>query len=260
MSEATVGCPFSGRDGCLAIKDLEKRWGLTLVSFLPHGARERVKSLQEAMSAFSCFFPPPADPEVEFYAPEYLHCTHLTLTRSNAWGPVRGKDFVRPSHQLFELFDVIHQNSSRMKPLGVTLNHLRMSEDGVSIVLTGICSDDGSTDDRRMLLGSLNVELKTRFDVAMRPWDIDESKFHKLHCRIAFLKRPLATRPAFRESLEKLAGELRPISCTFETITLVHHRYRTLEPPHEGKFEFPLGRDLRAESSAATFASQIRMR
>lgn len=260
MSKAAGECPFSEKHGCLFVKDLEKRWGLTLVSFLPRAVQKRIQSLQGAISTFPYLSCPPAEPEVQFYAPEHLHCTHLTLMRSNAWRPVRDREFVRSSHQLSELFDVIHHNSSKMKPLSATLDNLVMSKDGVSIVLTGACSDAESRKDRTTLLRNLNNELESRFHLSTRPWDRDESKFHTLHCRIGFLKRQLEVYPAFLGALQELAGQLDPISFSFEVVVLVHHRRRSLEPPHEGEFEFPLGRDIRAEGSAAMFASRVNLR
>jgi hypothetical protein len=141
----------------------------------------------------------------------------------------------------------------------VRFDRLVMSKDGSSIVLTGACNSKKSKEYRTRLLRSLNVKLPAKFHISMRSWDRKESEFDKLHCRIAFLKRPLDMYPAFLDSLQGLTGQFLPISFFLKVITLVHHRYRSLEPPHEGEFSFPLDPDLRGGVSAAVFVSRVNL-
>jgi hypothetical protein len=90
--------PRSGSSAPAAVKDLERRWGLTLASFVPSGSTAPLVQVQQRVQHMldRRLVVRPADPLVDFHDAEQLHCTQLTLTRSSAWGPVRVADFVRP--------------------------------------------------------------------------------------------------------------------------------------------------------------------
>ncbi len=250
--------PFSNADTLLTIvKDMERRWGLTLVSFLPASAQERVALLQKRISRLAYRDVRPGNPSIEFYQHSHLHCTHVTLKRSSAWGPVMERSFVREGHNLLELFKIIHRITSQIPFISVEFDTLQMSPDGLGIVLVGRCSDDESTEFRGLLLDGLNNALSEGFILDRRPWDTDPSKYHMLHCRIAFLKRPLENYEKFTEHV--LAEKLH-IRFVMKEIHLIHHQYRSLLPPHQGEFTFPLGSDIEAGIKAGDFIRRLGLR
>jgi hypothetical protein len=262
--------PFTKKDTLLTVvKDLETRWGLTLVSFLPKQAQGQIKLLeskikdlpsvpkvtkQEKLSPTSTI-----DPPIEFYGLHHLHCTHYTLTRSTGWGPVCTQRFLKDGHKLVELFEIIHDNTSRMPSIEARLDKLRMNN-GRQIILFGRCSDETSVDTRRDLLKSLNTNLAKGFDISPRDYDKDPSKFHKLHCRIGFLKRPMPDYRSFADDFNNLIWRFTPISFTLKSVTIVHHRNRLLRPPHEGCFSFPLGKDISQKVTAHDFERKLNLK
>jgi hypothetical protein len=229
------------------VKNLEKRWGLTLVSFLPPEAQEGVVQLQYEVSKLWNGQPDAgmreARPYVEFYAPEQFHCTHLTLRRSTPKGPIQRRAFVREGHDLFELFEQVHEVTSRIRPIRIELDRMSMSHDRLGVVLLGECADEGAVRQREKLLAELNRTLGESFDVSMRSWDSDPAQFGELHCTLGYLKRPA---PQSYEAFVEEIGNVRfqPIEFALESVSVVHHRYRSLAYPQEGEVRFPLGQKV----------------
>lgn len=242
------------------VKNMERRWGLTLVSFLPPEARERLLQLQGRISR-------PWDGKaedrlsqgrfyLELYQPRQLHCTHLTLTRSDPGGPVKAETFVKEGRHLFQLFETIHELTSQSRPFQVRLDCLRIAPGGLGIVLLGECIDDESPGYRQFLLSELNRTLPGRFNVSMRDWDTDPSEFHRLHCTLGYIKRPLPQ--GYGPFAERIEGiELSPLSFTLKDVTLIHHKQRTLAFPQEGSVDFPLGK--RVDLSEDEFIRQLNL-
>jgi len=229
------------------VKNLEKRWGVTLVSFLPSDAQERIVQLQYEISKLwngqIDDAMREARPYVKFYEPRQFHCTHLTLTRSTPKGPIQREAFVREGHHLSELFGKIHRVTSQIHPINVELDHMRISHDRLGIILLGECSDDISAKYRERLLVELNESLIESFDISLRSWDSDPSQFHKFHCALGYLKRPVPqTYQVFVEEIKSI--KFPPITFTLESVSLVHHRYRSLAYPQEGEVDFPLGQKI----------------
>jgi len=242
------------------VKNLEKRWGLTLVSFLPSDAQERLVQLQYEISKLwngqSDDTMREARPYIIFYEPWQFHCTHLTLTRSTPKGPIQRKTLVREGHHLSELFGQIHEVTSRIHPINVKLDRMRISHDRLGIVLLGECSDDVSTKYRERLLAELNESLVESFDISRRNWDADPAQFRKFHCTLGYLKRPVPqTHHVFVEEIQSI--RFSPINFTLESVSLVHHRYRSLAYPQEGEVDFPLGQKL--NMTASEFVDNINL-
>jgi len=262
MSEKSKGAPFSKKETLFPIvKDMERRWGLTLASFLPPDAQEQVESLQEKVKKIAYGNTRPADPSIEpsieFYKPSHLHCTHYTLTRSNAWGRVRIQDFVKSGHNLFELFEIINEITTQIPFINVLFSTLMFSFEGIGIALLGECSDVASVENRRKLLGYLNGHLKGAFNIDPRSWDRDPSKYHLLHCQIGFLKRPIENFDIFAEKVCTM--DFDPITFTVTDVAIVHHLYRSLSAPPEGVFSIPLGLDQRNIISKNDFIRKLNL-
>lgn len=236
---------FSGEALPTIVKNMERRWGLTLVSFLPPEAQDNVVTLQDEISklceGYSTIRKKQGSWYFEFYQARYLHCTHLTLTRSVPLGPVEAGDFVRPGHCLSELLRTIHDITSEMEPIKAELRTLVISRSGIEIVLLGKCADD-SVASRTLLLKDLNETLPCSFKLSRRSWDADPSEYSSLHCCLGFLKRPVPQgHTEFVSGIRSI--EFEPFSFTLENIELVHHRYRSLSSS-EGTFIFPLGKKM----------------
>jgi len=228
-------------DTNLIVRDLEKRWGLTLVSFLPRDACARVLALQQEISRLA-YGPAPGptvgEPAIEFYDQNHLHCSHFTLTRSSAWGPVRLEEFIKPDSDIRQLLTILCNAASLSAPIQVRLDRLRASEGKNSIVLLGSCTP-ATAPVRSALLSSLNQRLPEFFNISSRRADRDPEKYAEVHCRPAFFKRPIADFSEFARRLASL--QFPPIECRFLEVSLVHHRYRSLAPPQEGILHIPLG-------------------
>lgn len=252
--------PFTDQKALLAIvKNLEKRWGLSLVSFLPAGAQEEITRIQAQISKVvdaSTGAAEQEEPYIEFYNRGQLHSTHLTLTRSSPHGPVRANRFVKPGHHLFELFEAIQGITSRIKPIEVKLDSLEMTYDGLGFLLLGRCASEESGQHRESLLRTLNQALAHASHLSRRPWDTDADKYRDLGCRIGFLKRPPPQGySAFVAHIDAI--KIKPIAFKLESVTLVHHRYRTLAFPQEGSFEFQLGQGV--ERDDERFAHELNL-
>jgi|ERR1035441_5069869 hypothetical protein len=226
----------------LAVKDLEKRWGLTVVSFLPHSVHGLVRSLQDRLLLL--VYPNGehierrGEPAIELYSGTQLHCTHLTLARSNGWGPVREADLVKPGRDLFALYQAILEVASYTSPMEVELTRLKVSAQDNSILLLGQCTGE-SIGAREGLLSGLNSSLPDSFYLSRRNWDTDAARYKQVHCRLGFIKRPLLNAEEFSKAVDAL--DLAPLTCTLDHIVLVHHRYRSLLTPHDGIVNFRLG-------------------
>lgn len=243
------------------VKDLEKRWGLTLVSFLPSEAQERIVLLQTELSKLVYkrdeHNKRGGEPVVDFYKSSQLHCTHLTLTRSNAWGPVQMSEFVKPGYSLFDLFKKVRHIASQITYINVKIDSIRMSSDGLGIILLGKCSDNESVRNRRLLLEYLNDNLSKTFNLSRRKWDTDPSQYNKIHCRIGFVKRKIDRYDSFINDIATMA--LASIEFTFKDIAIIHHQYRSLYPPHQGIFSLQLGMDRSKGITEEEFISQINL-
>ena len=132
-----------------------------------------------------------------------------------------------------------------------------MSHDGLGIILIGTCSDDVSIKNRKVLLENLNETLPNAFNLSMRKWNTDSSRHHALHCQIGFLKRPIENYRIFVKRVH--AMEFTPISFTIKEVTVVHHRYRSLMPPHQGEFSFQIGSDLRGKIEKGEFIHELNL-
>lgn len=228
----------------VAIKNLERRWGVTLVSFLSPELHPPIRQLQADIAAAV----DDADDSpvrsarhyIEFAALEQLHCTHLTLVRSDPAGPVRNTDFVRPGHGLFELFEVIQRVTSQVPPIDVELSKPSVDIRDACVSLVGSCADEAADRSRRKLMRELVRALPDRFSTSMREWDTDPTRFHRLHCTLGCLKRMTPGGfPAFARRICNLP--FNAINFTLSNVSLIHHRYRTLAFPQEGMVTFRLG-------------------
>jgi hypothetical protein len=217
-------------------KDLERRWGLSLVSFVPAGSAAPLLGLRQCLRETLDRRPATDEPVIEFYDLEQLHCTQLTLARSSAWGPVRQVDFVKAGVDPQELSDIVARETAGLGEIRVRLDRLVLSAEG--LLLYGGCADDDSTARRCRLLDRLNTELPRYFNVGRRSWDTDPARYGRVHMRLGFAKR----RCVDCESLvaDVATSSFEPITVTFPDVVLVHHRYRTLRGPHAGSLRFPL--------------------
>lgn len=231
--------PHAGFSPQAVTKDLERRWGLTLVSFVPAGAAEPVLEVQRLVRRMldrHTSGQRPDEPIIEFYAPEQLHSTHLTLTRSSAWGPVRVVEFVKPGVDPGTLCEILSHETAGLGPITVRLERLEVVDNG--FVLRGVCADGASTERRVGLLSRLNERLPAHFNLDRRAWDTDPGRYASVHMRVGFLKRAC---DGFEALVAEVASAaIEPITITFPVVTLLHHRYRSLRPPHAGSLHFPL--------------------
>jgi hypothetical protein len=226
---------FSALD---AVKDLERRWGLTLVSFVPAAAAApllRVQQLVQKMLDRHLDVPPDG-PLVEFYDREQLHSTHLTLTRSNASGPVRLADFVKADVDPQQLCDILASETEELGDITVRLDRLVLSDNGFQLL--GSCADEDSMGRRFRLLERLNTQLPRYVNLSRRAWDTDPARHGSVHVRLGFVKRPISEYESL--AAEVAGSSIDPITITFADVTLVHHRYRSLRAPHAGSLRFPL--------------------
>ena len=221
-----------------AVRDLERRWGLTLVSFVPGGSAAPLLRLQQFLQSMldRHLVVRPDEPMVEFYDVEQLHCTHLTLTRSSAWGPVRVTGFVKPGIDPQQLCDVLAREAQGLGTITVRLDRLVLSDNG--FLLFGSCADEDSVARRFRLLERLNTQLPGYVNLGRRAWDTDPARYGAVHMRVGFVKRPCGD---YESLVAKVArSSIDPITLTFADVTLVHHRYRSLRAPHAGSLRFPL--------------------
>jgi hypothetical protein len=235
--------PFADSSAWTAIvRDLEPRWGLTLVSFLPGKPAEAVRGIQQRLEELGSALYPSSDedgPLMQLYATAQLHCTHLTLTRSDPWGPIRLQDFVKPQSDPLFLFTIVARIAAAVGPINVRLDSLEMSDDRVGLRLNGQCSSIESLARRAALLRTANTELERHFNLSRRPWDTDPTEHGNVHVRIGFLKRRPSSYADFRRAA--LALKFEPIEAELRDISIVHHRFRSLLFPQQGLVTRPLG-------------------
>ena len=238
----------------LAVKDLERRWGLTIVSFLSSSIHDAVRSIQDRLLPLAYpnheHIDRRGEPAIELYSTHQLHCTHLTLTRSNAWGPVRAADLVKPGRDLFALYETILEAASAAPPLEVELTRLKVSSSDNSILLLGQCTGPSAAA-REVFLSTLNQRLPDTFELSRRDWDTDPAKYKQVHCRLGFIKRPLSKPEEFSHAVSVF--DLPPLGCILDAVTLVHHRYRSMKTPHEGIVAFRLGTKTQSRLSREDF-------
>jgi hypothetical protein len=239
-----------------AVNELERRWGLTLVSFVPDGsAAPLVRHQRHAQELLDRQLGlRPAEPVVEFYGVDQLHCTHLTLTRSSAWGPVRRADLARPGVDPQRLCDILARETAGLGAITVRLDRLALSDNG--FVLFGACADEASASRRRTLLERLNAQLPRSFNLSRRAWDTDPARHGLVHLRLGFVKRPISGHEQLVGAVAR--SPIDPITLTFSDVTVVHHRYRTLRAPHAGSLQFPLA-DTPSNDRAVPSVEQLNL-
>jgi hypothetical protein len=234
-----------------AVKDLERRWGLTLVSFVPSGSAGPLLRLQQLVQTMldRHLVARPDEPLVEFYDVEQLHCTQLTLTRSSAWGPVRLVDLVKPGVDPQQLCDILARETEGLGNITVRLDRLVLSDNGFQ--LFGGCADEDSLGRRFRLLERLNTHLPRCFNLGRRAWDTDPAQYGVVHLRLGFVKRSCSD----YESLvaEVARSSIEPVTLDFADVRLVHHRYRSLRAPHAGSLRFPLNGRARDDRAVPSF-------
>jgi hypothetical protein len=241
------------------VKSLENRWGLTIVSFLPTQVQQELVSLQSQISNMANSFAQKDDIRegrkfIEIYPPEQFHCTHFTLTRSDPSGPVRKSDILKSNANLYDMYKAVARIASQTGPITVVLNQIAPTMDGLGIVLLGKCQDDVSAQNRIFLIGELNTSLAKSFALSSRSWDSDQTKFKYVHCSLGYLKaEPPQGYREFVSRIEKIKFE--PIKFSLQSISLVHHRFRTLRFPQEGHVDFQLGDS--SEISESEFRQKI---
>jgi len=251
--------PFTTTGEALSVlvKQFERRWGLTIASFLPAAAQQLCARLQETIARRldaegDCLF----NPYVEFYSPAYLHCTHLTLRRSDPRGPVKLRDFLRPGHDLGEVCACLCKAARRVPPFEVELGSLHVGYDRLALVLWGECADRASIAARRCLLEILNDGLSECCVLGRRAWDSKASKFHQLHACLGYLKRPLSA--GYAATVESILGcRFEPMRFELTDFSILHHRRRSLAAPQEGRFDFRLGGEVTA--NARELAAGLRL-
>jgi hypothetical protein len=226
------------------VRNMERRWGLSLVSFVPPEAQERLLAVQRQVAGLVCGQAQAdlraARPTVEFRQPVQLHTTHFTLTRSDPAGPIRAAAFVKPGARLYQLFAIVNDISARASPFQVRLERLAVTHDGLGLVLLGETANARSRQARQALLRALNQSLPQHFNLSRRDWDADPSAFHKLHCTLGTLKRrPAEGYSAFVRGVEDSVFD--PLTFGVRDVTLVHHTSRSLAIPSQGAVTFPLG-------------------
>ncbi len=181
-----------------AVKDLERRWGLTLVSFVPSGSAAPLLRLQQLVQKMldRHLAVRPDEPLVEFYDVEQLHCTQLTLTRSSAWGPVRLADFVKPGIDPQQLCNILARETEGLGNITVRLDRLVLSDNGFQ--LFGGCADEDSVGRRFRLLERLNTQLPGHFNLGRRAWDTDPAQHGFVHVRLGFVLAATTNRWSLR--------------------------------------------------------------
>ena len=225
------------------VKNLERRWGLSIVTFLPGSIYEKYAATRREIPGLWGAEEASADREgrayIEFPDPEQLHCTHLTLRRSDPEGPIESGAFIKHRHSLRDVFEAIAGVARRSKPFEVTFDRLRIGHNGLGIIALGQCADATSVEVRTRLIRELIERLEELCHLSTREWDEDASRYRAVHSAWGVLKRPP---PNGYESFTKwLEGMRIDVRCTFEEISLVHHRHRSLLFPQQGCVTFPLG-------------------
>jgi hypothetical protein len=222
------------------VRDLERRWGLCLVSFLPAGARLAVDAMQRRVRALLGAEAGGPEPPLEFYDLDHLHCTHFTFRRASAGGPVKGADVLGHRQTDIDAFvRTIVEAVAETSALPARLDHLSMGRDGRSLTLLGQCVAGPSSDARHRMLSTLYERLTPNFNLQPRPHDAKPDEYHKLQVRFAFLKRALQDYASFRRQYCPMQFE--PIEFALDTAAIVHHRNRLLRPPQEGMVTIELG-------------------
>jgi len=236
--------PFSSIDAAslsAIIKNQEMRWGLTLVSFLSPDIQNKVAKLQDDISSSGILAPIDnlctARKYIEFYNPEHFHCTHLTLTRSDPGGPVTSSAILKGTSKVADLYKIITNIVSKIQPITVVLDKIGIARDRLGIVLIGECLDEKSLQGRSQLLSNLNRTLSEAFSLSMRSWDNDPTQFKSVHSSIGYLKREPPQ--GYRNFVNQLGSySFEPIILEMKSISLVHHKYRSLSFPQQGCVDF----------------------
>ncbi|MCE7923478.1 MAG: hypothetical protein DYG98_10500 [Haliscomenobacteraceae bacterium CHB4] len=227
------------------IKNLEIRWGLTIVSFIPEKAQRKLISLQHEVASILSKDKEPVRTSrhyISYYRPEQFHCTHFTLTRSDPGGAVSKKSLFKSAFNESDLFGLLKSIATVLPPFQIELNRISLGKDGLGIILTGQCTDIVSIQTRTAMLEQLKHSLPEMMNISSRSWDQDSSRFHEVHCAIGYIKRvlPIDTE-IFQQEVQSIKFE--PIVFLLDTITLVHHRFRSLMFPQEGIVHFTLGNE-----------------
>jgi len=225
------------------IKSLERRWGLTTVTFLPQPAHRAYEEVCRDLPGL--WSDDTTDPvrdgraRIEFPDPEQLHCTHLTLTRSDPAGPVQSADFLKPGHTLEEVLETIRSVTRDLEPFDVAFDRLAIGRNRLTIIALGQCIDSSAMETRTRLITGLLEQLRRICNLAPRDRDQDPSAYRTVHSSWGIVKRsPPGGMDAFARRLAEVNLDVR---CRFAQISLVHHRHRSLLFPQQGHVVFPLG-------------------
>jgi len=224
------------------IKNLERRWGLTLASFLPPEAQACMQVWQMAIARLwgeGDAVIRRSREWIEYADSMQLHCTQCTLTRSDPGGPVSAAVFIKPGRQLQDVLHAIDDITSQIAPFKVVLTRLALN--GAIFTAWGETIDEPARKQREQLLRGFAKHLPDYCNVRMREWDTDSAKYGDIHCSIAALKRQP---PQEYQSLVNNVAGIAGLQCdpfTIAGVTLVHHRMRTLAFPQQGSWYFPFG-------------------
>jgi hypothetical protein len=215
-------------------KNTGQRWGLTLVSFLPAAARDAVAGLQNDLHDLTR----KKGWEMEFYDPSHLHTTQLIIARSQAEGPIDYEDFFRNPFGLDDLAASIdHAVAARGEPWRASFNRLIVGTDSIAITLEGALDQESVASRNAMrqhLISALNAISNYDEKHTTKHWD-----GRKIYCTIGYLKEamPEEEYAAFSRFVQEL--RFPPLEFTLETVSLVHHQYRTLAGNQLLREDFP---------------------
>ncbi|MBR8843421.1 MULTISPECIES: hypothetical protein [unclassified Pseudoalteromonas] len=224
------------------IQNLEKRWGLSIASFLQ---REDISKVQSEVNRFfeylgglSKSISSDRMKYFEFLSPEQLHVTHITLCRSSPTGPIQKEKLLTPGHSIKEIAQKVSDASTNIDGIKVCMDRLGVSEDGTDLFVEGrLISTTSTYHDKFIQPVSNSFDSISR--LRSRKPKIEENHI-LLHCTVAFLKRKLPfSYEKYLKSINSYSFDCFEIN--LNNICLVHHRYRSFMKPHEGIARFYLG-------------------
>ena len=217
-------------------KNLEVRWGLSVVSFAPDSMTAPIVDLQRRLLAPTSSTRRDIRPWVSLHGPSHFHCTHATLRRSNPEGPVRLIDLAPGRSRLCDLLAAISEAARECEKIDVCFDRVCVGSDGLGLVLLGRTANNSSTIGRRAIMKSI-ADQRGVFSIEGRGYDREDPS--NVHMAVGFIKQqPPGGLEKLASSLDEQSLDLR---VTFDNCTIVHHRRRSLEPPQEGSLCFEFG-------------------